>query len=125
MWAFDVIKNLPNTISNAATEYQNYTDALWQKGADWNAAMANTAVQRRVQDLQAAGFSPVSLLKVGVADSPTMATESNDIGAGIASAVDTYKGLASGTATVIDAGVKVFNAIKNLANMVGSMIAGS
>lgn len=58
--------------------------AQTDKAREWEAGMANTAVQRRMADMQAAGLNPTLATQGGGADTPSIATPKAGTPAGAA-----------------------------------------
>lgn len=82
--------NLANSISAASSAKQyEYNSREAQKTRDWQEMMSNTAHQREVKDLIAAGLNPVLSATLGGASTPSGATASGSSYQGQKADVDT------------------------------------
>jgi len=67
--AFNAIKPLSGFLGDAATAYGSYREA--DRNREFQEEMSNTAYQRAVKDLNAAGLSPMLAYSKGGASTPT------------------------------------------------------
>ncbi len=81
---FNTMGGASQALYNAAMQQQamNYNSAEAQKNRDWQEYMSNTAYQRAMKDLKAAGVNPILAFGSGISGATTPSGGASSIGSG-------------------------------------------
>lgn len=109
---------LGNFTQGAVNDQQAFNSAEAQKQRDWETEMSNTAVQRQVKDIQAAGLNPWLALNggsvSGASNGSGAAASSNSASAEVSALTSTNQTLVNGITKIISSAMQMFGSMAKL-----------